>query len=79
MPASETVIFIENADGANSGPSFTACLKCVPAAGLRMLPCGGAEIVIVRHDNEIIEVHCGATVGNEHEYEDAAGPRPWKP
>ncbi|MCJ1466938.1 hypothetical protein MMC07_005560 [Pseudocyphellaria aurata] len=73
MPALGTVVFIANADCANSGPSFTACLKCVPAAGLRMLPCGGAEIVIVRHDNEIIEAHCGATVGDEHEHEDAAG------
>lgn len=73
MPASETVIFIENADGANSEPSFTACLICAPAAGLRMLPCGGAEIVIVRLDKEITGVHCGATIGDEHQNEGATG------
>ena len=73
MPASQTVIFIKNADGANSEPVFTACQIYALAAGLRMLPCGGAEIVIVRLDKEIIVVHCGATIGDEHQNEGATG------
>lgn len=73
MLASETVIFIESADGASGGPSFTACLMCARAARPRMLPCGGAEIVTVRLDSEIIEVHCGATIGDEHPNEGATG------
>lgn len=38
-----------------------------------MLPCGGAEIVIVHLDNGIIEDHSGVTVGDEHQNEGATG------
>lgn len=40
-----------------------------PAAELRMLPCGEIEKATVCLDNEIIEVHCGATIGDEHQNE----------